>query len=83
MVGLKSGKKVHGDALLYVVGRQANTDGLNLEAAGLSRNPRGLLSVNTKYQTKKPHMYVDTAFVQLYTDGLPVLPWVTASVRPH
>ncbi|CCI50814.1 unnamed protein product [Albugo candida] len=57
LVGLKSGKKVHGDALLYVVGRQANTDGLNLEAAGLSRNPRGLLSVNTKYQTKKPHIF--------------------------
>jgi NAD(P) transhydrogenase len=35
VVELKSGKKVQGDALIYAVGRQANGDLLNLEAAGL------------------------------------------------
>ena len=33
---LESGKRVRGDALLYAVGRQANGDLLNLEAAGLA-----------------------------------------------
>jgi NAD(P) transhydrogenase len=34
VVELESGKKVQGDALIYAVGRQANGDLLNLEAAG-------------------------------------------------
>lgn len=37
---------------------QASTDGLNLEAVNLSRNPRGLLTVNKSYQTDQAHMYV-------------------------
>jgi NAD(P) transhydrogenase len=56
-VFLISGKIITGDALLYTVGRQANTDGLNLEAVGLSRNPRGLLTVNDSYQTNQSHIY--------------------------
>ncbi|GLD98997.1 hypothetical protein PINS_up007715 [Pythium insidiosum] len=56
-VHLQSGKVTSADALLYTVGRQASTDGLNLEAVGLSRNPRGLLTVNGSYQTEKSHIY--------------------------
>ncbi|KAJ0394748.1 hypothetical protein P43SY_004050 [Pythium insidiosum] len=56
-VHLQSGKVTSADALLYTVGRQASTDGLNLEAVGLSRNPRGLLTVNDSYQTEKSHIY--------------------------
>jgi NAD(P) transhydrogenase len=56
-VFLTSGKVTSGDALLYTVGRQASTDGLNLEAVGLGRNKRGLLTVNKAYQTEKPHIY--------------------------
>jgi hypothetical protein len=37
---------------------KASTDGLNLEAVGLSRNPRGLLTVNKNYQTDMAHMCV-------------------------
>ncbi len=33
---LESGKNVHGQGLLYTIGRQANSDLLNLEAAGLT-----------------------------------------------
>src|SRR5215469_16332455 len=33
---LESGKNVHGQALLYTVGRQANSDQLNIGAAGLA-----------------------------------------------
>ncbi|KAF1319885.1 Pyridine nucleotide-disulfide oxidoreductase, partial [Globisporangium splendens] len=56
-VYLNSGKVTSADALLYTVGRQASTDGLNLEAVNLSRNPRGLLNVNKSYQTGQPNIY--------------------------
>lgn len=54
---LASGKQVHADCLLYAVGRQPNTDLLNLEAAGLSVDARGRLAVNAHYQTAVPHIY--------------------------
>ncbi len=54
---LGSGKSVHGDALLYAVGRQGNTDSLNLAAAGLEADARGRLKVNEFFQTTAPHIY--------------------------
>jgi NAD(P) transhydrogenase len=54
---LESGKRVHGEALLYAVGRQANADLLNLEAAGLAPDARGRLTVNDCFQTTVPHIY--------------------------
>jgi len=54
---MESGKTIHGDALLYTVGRQANTDTLNLVAAGVTANPRGQLTVNDFFQTEVPHIY--------------------------
>ncbi len=54
---LESGKEVHGDALLYTVGRQTNADLLNLDAAGLSADPRGRIAVNEFFQTAVPHIY--------------------------
>jgi NAD(P) transhydrogenase len=54
---LESGKVVHGGALLYAVGRQANSDQLNLPAAGLKADPRGRLKVNEFFQTDVPHIY--------------------------
>jgi NAD(P) transhydrogenase len=48
---------VHGQGLLYAVGRQANSDQLNLEAAGLSADGRGKLTVNEHFQTAVPHIY--------------------------
>ncbi|KAF1793747.1 hypothetical protein JG687_00001152 [Phytophthora cactorum] len=56
-VFFNSGKVLSADALLYTVGRQAATDGLNLEAVGLSRNHRGLININKNYQTDQPHIY--------------------------
>ena len=38
---LASGKNVHGQGLLYTIGRQANGDLLNLESAGLTRGGPG------------------------------------------
>jgi len=54
---LESGKRVTSDILLYAVGRQANTDRLNLEAAGLTAEKRGQLSVNEHFQTSVAHIY--------------------------
>jgi NAD(P) transhydrogenase len=54
---LESGKSVHGEALLYAVGRQANTDCLNIPTAGLEADTRGRLKVNQFFQTAVPHIY--------------------------
>jgi NAD(P) transhydrogenase len=54
---LASGKNVHGQGLLYTIGRQANGDLLNLEAAGISAEGRGKLAVNEHFQTAVPHIY--------------------------
>jgi NAD(P) transhydrogenase len=54
---LESGKTVHGEALLYTVGRQPNSDQLALEAAGVLADARGRIQVNTHYQTNVPHIY--------------------------
>jgi len=54
---LESGKTVHGQALLYAVGRQANSDQLNLEAANIRCDERGKLKVNENFQTSMAHIY--------------------------
>lgn len=54
---LDSGKTVHGQALFYAVGRQANGDQLKLSAAGLACDDRGKLKVNEAFQTSVPHIY--------------------------
>ncbi len=54
---LRSGKQIWSDALLYAVGRQGNTDSLNLRACGLEADARGRLQVNENFQTAQPHIY--------------------------
>ena len=54
---LNSGKRVLGDALLYTMGRQGNTESLNLSAVALAADSRGLLEVNDFYQTTNPRIY--------------------------
>ena len=54
---LASGKTVHGDALLYTVGRQAATDILTLAAAGVPVDARGRIAVNERFQTAVEHIY--------------------------
>jgi NAD(P) transhydrogenase len=53
---LESQKVIQSDALLYCVGRQGNTEGLNLEKAGLEADNRGRISVNECYRTRVPHI---------------------------
>ena len=54
---LESGKNVHGQGLLYTIGRQANSDQVNIDAAGLKADGRGKISVNENFQTTVPHIY--------------------------
>jgi len=54
---LESGKTVVADCLLYAVGRQGATDGLNLRAAGLDADSRGRIKVNKDFQTAKANIY--------------------------
>jgi NAD(P) transhydrogenase len=54
---LESGKIVRGQALLYTIGRQANSDQVNIEAAGITADGRGKLAVNENFQTNIPHIY--------------------------
>ena len=54
---MESGKRVHAEGLLYAVGRQVNTDLLNIAAAGLDADSRGRLPVNEHFQTNVPHIY--------------------------
>jgi NAD(P) transhydrogenase len=54
---LESGKNVHGQALLFAIGRQANSDMLNAAAAGVTPDERGKILVNEHFQTTVPHIY--------------------------
>jgi NAD(P) transhydrogenase len=56
-VGLESGKRLHAEGLLYAAGRQANTDLLDLAAAGLETDARGRLAVTEHFQSAVDHIY--------------------------
>ncbi|WP_225429904.1 Si-specific NAD(P)(+) transhydrogenase [Deinococcus detaillensis] len=56
-VTLASGKEILSDMVLYAIGRVGATERLNLEAAGLSADERGRISVNGHYQTSVSHIY--------------------------
>ncbi len=43
--------------MLVALGRVANIEHLNIQAAGLTPTPRGLISVNEQCQTTVPHIY--------------------------
>ena len=56
------------DTVLYATGRIPNTNGLGLEAAGVTVNAAGAIKVNEHYQTSVPSIYAVgdvTARVQL------------------
>ncbi len=57
VANLQSKKKISGNALLYSIGRQGNTEDLNLPAAGLEADARGRITVNEHYQTAQTNIY--------------------------
>jgi NAD(P) transhydrogenase len=54
---LEGGEVVTSEKLLCALGRVAVLDRLNVEAAGLAANERGLLSVDEHCRTAVPHIY--------------------------
>ena len=54
---LANGMVVKSEKMLVALGRQPNVEELNLEAAGLSLNEKGLLPVDDHGQTAVPHIY--------------------------
>lgn len=55
----KKGEKVtfEGDYVLVSIGRRAYTDKLNLEAAGVNKDKRGLIEINDHFETNVPGIY--------------------------
>ena len=53
-VDLASGETLEAKAMLYAVGRQPNTDRLNLAEIGLPTDRRGRIEVNAQCQTRIP-----------------------------
>ena len=54
---LKSGKKLKTDVLLWANGRTGNSDGLGLEALGITPDRRGQIAVNETIRRRVPHIY--------------------------
>jgi len=57
VAALKSYKEIVSESVLYAVGRQGNTAGLNLPAAGLTADERGRITVDDCFRTNVPHIY--------------------------
>ena len=53
---LDRGEPLEVDLALICAGRNANTDSLKLENAGLTPGKRGLLEVDARFRTKVPHI---------------------------
>jgi len=56
-ISLQSGRAIEADAVLVAAGRRANTDHLNLDAAGITTDARGRIAVNEYFQTTVKHIY--------------------------
>ena len=54
---LSSGRAIEVDAVLVAAGRRSNTEKLNLHAAGVTPDERGLVRVNEHFQTDVQHIY--------------------------
>ena len=51
------GETIQADAVLVAIGRRPNTEGLNLEAAGLSVNKRGQVDIDHDFRTGVPGIW--------------------------
>jgi len=54
---LESGKRLVSDMVLFSVGRLADTERLNLGAAGLAPDERGRIPVDKQFRTQVSHIY--------------------------
>lgn len=56
-VTLGDGRVFTADCLFFALGREANTDGLAIQKAGIRLNPYHYIEVNDLYQTSAPTVY--------------------------
>lgn len=54
---LSNGSTIQTECVVVAAGRQSNVVELKLESAGVAAGPRGLITVNERYQTSVPHIY--------------------------
>jgi NAD(P) transhydrogenase len=54
---LESGKKIPADTVMYSAGRQGMTADLQLDAAGLTADDRGRITVDEYFRTEVDHIY--------------------------
>ena len=57
ILSLGDGRVFTAECLFFALGREANTDGLAIERAGISLNEHHYIAVNELYQTSAPHIY--------------------------
>ena len=57
VTSLASGKRIPAETVMYSAGRQGATSELALEAAGLSADKRGRITVDEFFRTEVPHIY--------------------------
>jgi NAD(P) transhydrogenase len=56
-IHLRSGKRLHGDAVLWCSGRTGNTDTLQLDKIGLVTDHRGYVEIDSHYQTNVENIF--------------------------
>ncbi len=61
---LKSGPEINADQILVAIGRSRNTEGLNLEAAGVRVLENGAVEVNEYLETSQPGIYAIGDLIQ-------------------
>lgn len=57
ITSLSNGEKVESETVLFAVGREPNTNGLELQAAGIDLNDRGYIQVSNNMATNVPHIF--------------------------
>jgi len=56
-VALSNGETLQGDALLVVIGREPNTQALNVAAAGIALDAQGFIQIDEQFRTTCPGIY--------------------------
>ncbi len=56
-IHLASGKELVSETVLYAIGRQGDTDSLELDNAGLEADERGRIPVDEQHRTAVPHVF--------------------------
>ena len=74
ILSLLGGASLTADRVLFATGREPNTHGLGLDAAGVTCNAKGAVEVDAEHRTTAPHIYA----IGDVTDRLNLTPMATA-----